>query len=211
MDMSDYANIAFPMGICLTGLILFLAFTGLSCKIHSSAVIEKKYINKSFFFFYIAGIILFLLVPSNFWLRIWYNMMGRESAEIDVSEFFSGSFNVVPRLFRYVFGESTYGGWTHRMLLSNIILFIPFGMLVPSILKKISYRKVIFTSVMFSSAIELLQPVVGRSFDIDDIIMRTIGTTFGFLFYLICESKVKRVLKNSTKEQRMKMCSKQNS
>lgn len=190
--MSNYANIAFPLGICLIGLILFLVFTSISCKVQVLEEIKKVYIGKVLFCFYIVWLILFLLVPSNFWLRIWYNIIGQGAVEIDVSEYFSGSLNVVPRFFEYVLGKATYGRWTYRMLLSNILLFIPFGMLAPSILKRISYRKIILASVICSSTIELLQPVVGRSFDIDDIIMRTIGTTFGFLFYLILKNIHKR-------------------
>lgn len=189
--MSFCANIAFPSGICLIGSIICLALIGLYCNTHPPVVIEKKYIINILFFFYLVWIILFLLVPPNFWLRIWYSMIGGEPAEIDVPEFFSGSFNIVPRLFQYALGKSTYGGWTCRMLLSNIVLFVPFGMLVPAILKKISYRKVIFTSVIFSFAIELVQPVVGRSFDVDDILMRIIGTSFGFLSYLILKNRCK--------------------
>ena len=170
------------MGICLIGFILFLT---------AIAPFKKAYINKGALFFYITGIILLLLVPSNFWLKFWYNMIGWESSGIDVSELFSGSFNVVPRLFRYVLGEATYGGWTHKMILSNIVLFIPFGMLVPSTLKKSSYGKVLAIGAVFSSVIELLQPIVGRSFDVDDIIMRVIGTTIGFFFYLILKNRCK--------------------
>ncbi len=180
--MAKYINIAFPMGICLLGLILF--FTVSSFRV---AGIKKHYIGKSLFWFYIAWIILFLLVPSNFWLKIWYTMIGGKSVEIDVPEFFSGSFNFVPMIFQYVFGKSTYGGWTYRMLLSNAIMFVPFGMLVPFITPKASYGKNVITSVVFVSVIELLQPIVGRSFDIDDIIMRTIGSFLGFLFYLTLE------------------------
>ena len=187
--MVAYANIAFPAGICLIGLILYFAYIGLFCKINSPTVL-RKCIYKSLFFVYIAWISLYLLVPSNFWLRVYCNMIGWKTAEIDVSEMFTGAFNVVPIFFRYVFGDATYGGWTYRMLLSNVILFVPFGMLFPSVLKKVSYKNVVITCMLFSLIIELLQPVVGRSFDVDDIIMRIIGTTFGFLFYLTVKNRI---------------------
>lgn len=180
--MAKYVNIVFPFGICLFGLTLFLIVSNFT-----SAGIRKRYIYKSVFFAYIAWIILYLLVPSNFWLSIWYNMIGGEAGEIDVSEFFSGSFNFVPRIFQYVSGKATYGGWTYRMLLGNIIMFVPFGMLASSITKNVSYRKIMLTSVMFASAVEILQPIVGRSFDIDDIIMRTVGTLLGIAFYFTLE------------------------
>lgn len=188
--MLDYANIAVPMGICLIGLSLFLAYIGISHKSNTPIIIKKR-IYKGLFFTYIAWMILYLLVPSNFWLQFWYNVRGWESSGIDVSEIFSGSFNVVPIIFRDIFGEATYGGWTYKMLLSNIVLFIPFGMLVPSILKKSSYRKVLIIGAMFSSIIEMLQPIVGRSFDVDDIIMRVIGTAIGGFFFLILKNHCK--------------------
>lgn len=194
MDMSAYANFVFPIIICLSGYILFLFCASLYCKANPAVIFGKRNIDKRFFSLYLTWLALFLLVPSNFWLKIWYTMIGQGSAEIDVSEIFSGSFNVVPRFFRYLRGEATYGGWTYRMLLSNIILFIPFGMLVPSILKKKSFKNVIFTSVIFASGIELIQPVVGRSFDIDDIMMRTIGGMIGFFVYLRVKNRRKRTI-----------------
>ena len=53
----------------------------------------------------------------------------------------------------------------------NILLFLPFGLLYP---------------LCATIAIELIQPIVGRSFDVDDILMNLFGTVISAtLFFLL--------------------------
>lgn len=67
-------------------------------------------------------------------------------------------------------------------ILGNIVLFIPWGILVPQIFKTIkSTKAVIIFSMTFSLACELVQHVYSIGiFDIDDIIYNTIGGIIGF-------------------------------
>ncbi|MFV0466530.1 MAG: VanZ family protein [Lachnospiraceae bacterium] len=87
--------------------------------------------------------------------------------------------------------------WTYRDILSmrvvclnligNVIVLIPFGMFLPMLLKKCrKWICVILLSFVLSLSIELVQLVarVG-SFDVDDMILNTIGGAIGFLLYLL--------------------------
>jgi glycopeptide antibiotics resistance protein len=72
-------------------------------------------------------------------------------------------------------------------ILGNIIAFAPFGFLLP--LLNIKFRKffyVTFLSLMFSLVIETIQLIfkVGI-FDVDDIMMNTIGGVIGYLTFAI--------------------------
>jgi glycopeptide antibiotics resistance protein len=73
-------------------------------------------------------------------------------------------------------------------ILGNVLAFAPFGFLLPQLNKR--YRKFLrttFLSMMFSLTVETLQLVfrVGI-FDVDDILMNTIGGIFGYIFFVIC-------------------------
>ncbi|NMM64349.1 VanZ family protein [Clostridium sp. P21] len=68
--------------------------------------------------------------------------------------------------------------------LQNILLFIPFGILLPSLWKK--YDKVLYILVSgfsFSMFIEVTQLLNNRSTDIDDLILNTIGGLIGYGIY----------------------------
>lgn len=74
-------------------------------------------------------------------------------------------------------------------LLGNIAIFVPFGFLVPSISHNKSYTNlfsVTAMAAMFSTLIEVMQILtkVGR-FDVDDILLNTIGAVCGYLIYAI--------------------------
>ena len=66
----------------------------------------------------------------------------------------------------------------------NIILFIPFGFLIPLIWKKMrSLHLTALAGFSFSILIEISQLLNNRRTDIDDLIMNTLGAIIGFLIY----------------------------
>lgn len=72
-------------------------------------------------------------------------------------------------------------------ILGNVGAFLPFGFFVPITLDGYqSFLKVTFISMVFSACVESVQLItrVG-SFDVDDIILNTVGGALGFVFYYI--------------------------
>lgn len=71
----------------------------------------------------------------------------------------------------------------------NILLLFPLGFFIPLLFKKInSYKKIILFGFSFSLLIELTQLTISflinytyKSFDIDDLILNTIGSILGFI------------------------------
>lgn len=78
----------------------------------------------------------------------------------------------------------------------NIIMFMPFGFLVPLIWKP--SRKLSGTVLLgfeFSLLIEFLQLFNRRATDIDDLLMNTLGALLGFLLWKIYQLLVKKMPK----------------
>jgi len=76
--------------------------------------------------------------------------------------------------------------------LLNIFMFIPFGFLLSVMwekMRKISY--VVLAGLLFSAFIELSQLPSGRSADIDDLILNTIGAVVGFFLYKVWDKVTK--------------------
>lgn len=77
-----------------------------------------------------------------------------------------------------------YGNYTYFIisLLGNIVLFIPYGFLLPS-LYEIKGKYVVLLGFSLSLFIELSQLFLPRWTDIDDIILNTFGTFIGYQLY----------------------------
>lgn len=77
-----------------------------------------------------------------------------------------------------------------KMIMLNIILFIPFGILI-SILqsKRINLKKSILIGFGMSLFIEFIQIFTGRLPEIDDLLANTIGTIYGYLIYAIFKNR----------------------
>lgn len=97
-------------------------------------------------------------------------------------------YNLTPfaEIHRYVTYKDSFT-WENLItnLAGNILVFAPFGMLVPIIRRKKSYAlHVLFATLLFSLFIETVQlfTKVGV-FDVDDLIMNTIGGVLGYFMY----------------------------
>lgn len=97
-----------------------------------------------------------------------------------------GTNNFVPfkEIFRYTFGSKVF---IHNII-GNIILFVPFGYFVAHIMKTKNIFPTIIISLITSSVIEFTQLKIGRTFDVDDIILNIIGSFLGCLIYVIIDS-----------------------
>lgn len=82
---------------------------------------------------------------------------------------------------------STWGrnNRNHAFVIENILLFIPYGFLLPTVFKMARNIKIIFVLGCLSSlVIEIVQNVTRTGvFQIDDIITNTLGTCIGYLLF----------------------------
>ena len=83
-------------------------------------------------------------------------------------------------------------------LTGNFAMFIPTGIMVPLIYKKIStFGKVTLTGFLLSLTIEILQlPFAVRATDVDDLILNTAGCMVGFWIYALVRWIVSKTKKH---------------
>jgi glycopeptide antibiotics resistance protein len=66
----------------------------------------------------------------------------------------------------------------------NLLMLTPLGFFVPSLWKKKrNMLAVLWIGAMCSATIETIQFFIGRTSDIDDIILNSVGVTMGYLLY----------------------------
>lgn len=68
-------------------------------------------------------------------------------------------------------------------LFGNLLMFMPMGFFLPIITKKHSFKTTLCISVIITVLIEIIQFFIGRSSDIDDVILNSIGCCLGFLCF----------------------------
>ncbi len=69
-------------------------------------------------------------------------------------------------------------------VIGNIALFVPFGFILSYFIKAKKIRHVVIPSFIVSLSAELIQYQIGRAFDVDDILLNTIGALIGFMVYI---------------------------
>jgi glycopeptide antibiotics resistance protein len=100
------------------------------------------------------------------------------------------SFNLLPfkTISEYLLNFQRYnlGTWLYNTL-GNLLVFIPLGMLIPSIIPSIQRSSpIIVISFICSLAIETLQFITGLGvFDVDDVILNIVGGITGFIFLIL--------------------------
>ncbi len=92
------------------------------------------------------------------------------------------STNLIPfrEILRYDIGTSDF----NRQVIGNILLFIPFGYFISNYCKIKGLGTISLVSLLTSLVIETVQHFIGRSFDVDDIILNVVGGICGFLIYI---------------------------
>lgn len=71
-------------------------------------------------------------------------------------------------------------------LAGNVLAFVPFGIFLPLLIKSVrAFGKTLLLGFEFSLFVEIVQlfSKVG-SFDVDDILLNTLGVVFGYLFFV---------------------------
>ena len=92
-----------------------------------------------------------------------------------------GGTNFMPfrEILRYDYGTKEF----YRQVFGNILLFVPLGYFASDYCKIKNLGAITIVSLLSSSVIEIVQHFIGRSFDIDDIILNIVGGIIGFLLF----------------------------
>lgn len=106
---------------------------------------------------------------------------------VTTTDFESFSNNFIP--FKEIMRYKTTSVLFYRNVIGNIAIFIPFGFIITDMIRdKAKKCNVLITTIitlLTSLTIETIQMFIGRSFDVDDIILNFLGGISGFIIYFI--------------------------
>ena len=98
--------------------------------------------------------------------------LGTPWNEADLPFFSPGNVNLIPF---DTFSQSTY------ILIANFVLFLPFGLFSALLWRGFGWKRALLTGFCITLFIETCQLFIGRTFDIDDLMLNTLGVFCGFL------------------------------
>ncbi len=118
----------------------------------------------------------FLNLVFIFYILLLYQLL--TSTEMNTT----GGLNLVPftEIFRYSIGSNLF----LYNVVGNILIFLPFGYFVSGYIKASRISHILFISFVTSLTVELVQLYIGRSFDIDDILLNVLGSILGFFLFI---------------------------
>ena len=122
-------------------------------------------------------LLIYLTLFSQYFGRVWFHR----------------SVNLIPfvTIHRYIVSSSN-SGLAIINLAGNIIAFIPFGYLLPMVLKdKTHFLSILFCSFSTSILIEIFQYILGVGVsDIDDVLLNVVGGILGYYLYKIFKKMI---------------------
>lgn len=94
----------------------------------------------------------------------------------------NSGFNIIPfqEIFRYEVGSKLF----IYNVFGNIMAFVLFGLIISCYIRPKTVVPPLIISLLVSATVEFVQLNIGRSFDVDDIILNVTGGLIGFLLYI---------------------------
>lgn len=171
---------------CVVGLVFIIARI-LFLKAKKRNIVLTEEIIKMLFACYISGLLSLVVLPANFWLKVYDGIFLGWWGELGT--FFSlGEINLVPAIVKILSGELVLGSWVKEMLVGNVLMFVPLGFFLPFITRKITLKNISLISVAVLLVVEVFQLVLERSFDVDDLICNFVGIIVGYLIAFALKS-----------------------
>ncbi len=154
---------------------------------------KKALLNETIRFLlvcWIAGIVTFVLMPYDFWGKVWYWIIYGEWYPYP-DDILPGR-QIIPSLFLILIGHFRVSADFIVEQIVNVVLFVPLGIALPFVWKRANFPRTLLVGFLLTLLIELVQPFLFRTGDIDDVITNTLGTILGYLLYLLMKKLLPR-------------------
>lgn len=112
---------------------------------------------------YITGLVC-LVIGLDLMRIFWYNLFYPWNSSTTIN-WFGGEFDFALDFINNINSET----------IGNFLMFLPFGILYPLSQKAPVWKKCVIKGLAAVAIIEVLQPIFGRAFDLNDIILNSLG------------------------------------
>ena len=147
-----------------------------------------RFLSVLLFILYVLLLVYFLFFSEEY---------GRVTAEERVYRYNLVPFVEIRRFWIYREQLGTFAVFSN--IFGNVIGFLPFGFILPVIFRRMNSGFLICVSgFILSLTVEVIQLVTKVGcFDVDDMILNTLGATLGYVLFFICNHIRRKVLDSS--------------
>ena len=127
----------------------------------------------------------FMMIISICYIFLLFQLL----TKVELNE--GSGYNIVPfqEIMRYEFGSKLFV----YNVVGNICAFLIFGLIVSCYIKPKTALAPFIISLLVSITVEFVQLNIGRSFDVDDVILNVLGGLLGYLLYVGCSAIYKHL------------------
>ena len=144
------------------------------------------------FILYFAGVFALWFVPRNLWRCLWFwAIFGLWDSEM-VKDTLTLSFDLFPALCQVLAGEETVRGVIHNLLMGNLIMFLPFGLVTPFFLGEPSMGTTLKLGVLLTAIVEVARLVLGYGLTVENIALDLLCIGTGVCLYHAIRSNLSR-------------------
>lgn len=206
LDILDYAEQMLPLGAAALAVFLLL------CPARKRRLNRLDLLSSgrrewalALFLVFCAGLAALTLFPANLWAYVFDRLFRRDYWEWawgangwQLADFYpsweetASQFAHLPNMLKpfeeisRALNRRSY--WLLFMLLGNIIMFMPLGFFPALLWRRWRWWKSLLAGFCTSASIEFIQFFIGRSTDIDDVILNTIGVLAGFWIFCLMKA-----------------------
>lgn len=165
---------ALPVALVVSTIYGFIRF-----RTDKETPVSKKLFSCAFVC-YITGLaclVVGLDLMNIFWYKLFYHMDPGTTIG-----WFGGAIDLIPDFFNNISGET----------IGNFLMFLPFGILYPFSQKKPTWKKCVIKGLIAVAVIEVLQPIFGRAFDMNDILLNSLGIVVSTSIFIGIKKAIKK-------------------
>lgn len=122
------------------------------------------------YFLFCGGLALITLTPR------WFHWLDILTDGFPGPFFQTGTFNLTP------LATLASDPWSVMILLGNVIMFFPIGFFFVLLWRGQTWKQTLLLGFIITLCIEVFQLLIGRAFDVDDLLLNTLGVLLGGLF-----------------------------
>ena len=165
---------ALPIALVVSVIYGFIRF-----RIDKETHISRKLFS-CVFVCYLTGLVC-LVIGLDLVHIFWYNLLYPMNSSMTIG-WFGGEIDLIPDFFDNISGE----------IIGNFLMFLPFGFLYPLSQKAPTWKKCVAKGLVAVIVIETLQPIFGRAFDMNDIILNSLGIVVSTSIFMGIKKIIKK-------------------
>lgn len=144
------------------------------------------------FVMFAAGLAALTLFPANFWHR--QHWLAALRGERPLFPHWGDIDHILQLVPLQEIRRAVRGPWVMFLMVANIGIFLPVGVFSALLWRKPRWWKSLAVGLGASTAIESIQYFIGRSADVDDVLLNTAGALLGFWLFWLARALCPRLI-----------------